>query len=92
MTGYRPRAIARLYCGTHFGDTKAVASIAARPVALRRSMSATLTSVAIVAFSFCRPSRGPTSTILTLRGRLIGRSSYYAVSFNRSSPRPPAPP
>ncbi len=34
-------------CGTHFGDTNDAASIAGRPASVRRSMSATLTSVAI---------------------------------------------
>ena len=37
--------------------------------ALSASMNATLSAVAIVAASFCRPSRGPTSTTVTRRPR-----------------------
>ena len=52
-------------CGIHFGLTKLVASMLDRPVAVSRSISAILSAVATISFSFCRPSRGPTSTILT---------------------------
>src|SRR5207249_3427454 len=55
-------------CGTHFGDTKLVASIAGSPASVRRSMSATLISVGTIVFSFCSPSRGPTSTMQTRCG------------------------
>src|SRR4030095_9457202 len=50
-------------CGTHLGETKAVASTAGRPASARRSISSTLTAVGTSPFSFCSPSRGPTSTI-----------------------------
>src|SRR6185295_11448497 len=50
-------------CGTHFGDTNAVASTAGSPASARRSISSTLTAVGTSPRSFCRPSRGPTSTI-----------------------------
>ena len=58
-----------LICGTHFGDTNEVTSIAPKPAAVSRSTSSTLTSAGIICFSFCSPSRGPTSTILTRAGR-----------------------
>jgi hypothetical protein len=62
-------------CGTHFGDTNAVASTTGRPAAESRSISSTLTAVAIETFSFCSPSRGPTSTSLTRLGSDIESSS-----------------
>src|SRR5512145_1962454 len=52
-------------CGIHLGDTNAVASTAGRPASASRSMSSPFTSVGTWPGSFCRPSRGPTSTILT---------------------------
>ena len=52
-------------CGTRFGSTNAATSIAGSPAADSRSMNATLSAVAIGACSFCRPSRGPTSTTRT---------------------------
>lgn len=55
-------------CGTHFGDTNDVASIADSPVCESKLISFTLFSVEISVFSFCSPSRGPTSTILTCDG------------------------
>src|SRR5258708_4600984 len=52
-------------CGIAFGDTKAPTSTVCSPAPMSASMkamrSATLTGV----FSFCRPSRGPTSTMRT---------------------------
>src|SRR6185503_16540881 len=56
-------------CGTHLGETKAVASTAGRPASARRSMSSTFTAVGTSARSFCRPSRGPISTSLTESGK-----------------------
>src|SRR5690606_22702002 len=50
-------------CGTHRGLTKLVASTTGNPVADSRSTSVILSAVAMVADSFCSPSRGPTSTI-----------------------------
>src|SRR5918993_5212416 len=50
---------------THFGETKAVASTAGNPASARRSISSTLIAVGTSPRSFCSPSRGPTSTILT---------------------------
>src|SRR5690606_9868825 len=55
-------------CGTHFGLTKLVASTVRRPVVDRRSMSAILSAAGTCAASFCRPSRGPTSTMRTWAG------------------------
>ena len=58
-------------CGTHLGDTKLVASTAGSPASLRRLTSSTLASVGTTPGSFCSPSRGPTSTILTRFGKRI---------------------
>ena len=52
-------------CGTRSGRTNDVTSTTGRPAAASRSTKATLSAVAIRAASFCRPSRGPTSTIVT---------------------------
>ena len=68
-------------CGTHFGDTNAVASTAGRPASDRRSISSTLIAVGIVCFSFCRPSRGPTSTIFTCCRQHGHRSSVSMREF-----------
>src|SRR5215468_4855867 len=59
-------------CGTHLGETNAVASTAGKPASESWSISAILVSVGTVAFSFCRPSRGPTSTRRTWRGSFAG--------------------
>src|SRR2546422_11548832 len=58
-------------CGTHFGETKAVASTAGRPASASLSISSIFTAVGTPVASFCRPSRGATSTMRTLRGRLM---------------------
>src|SRR5471030_700840 len=58
-------------CGTHFGDTNDAASMLAKPALLKRSTSAIFTSAGTLSFSFCRPSRGPTSTILTCCGKFV---------------------
>ena len=57
-------------CGTHLGETKEAASIFGKPAAVSRLINSTLTSTGIISFSFCSPSRGPTSTILTCAGKL----------------------
>src|SRR5689334_18359125 len=64
-------------CGTHFGLTKLVASTVRRPQSDRRSISAILSAVATGADSFCRPSRGPTSTMRTA-GSLMGGRAHEA--------------
>src|SRR5208282_5909287 len=99
-TGYRTPGLRRIaamtcalsaICGTHLGETKLVASIAGRPASLSRSMRPTLTGVGTIAGSFCKPSRGPTSTMRTRRGRFMrgllrgrhrasGRSSVSVVA------------
>src|SRR5215218_3663218 len=55
-------------CGTHFGLTNADTSMTGSPAALSRSMNAILSAVETGGPSFCRPSRGPTSTKLTRLG------------------------
>src|SRR6476661_7353948 len=67
-------------CGTHFGDTKDAASMLGKPAAVSLSTSAILTAAGMVSFSFCKPSRGPTSTILTFFGKA---GSAISVSFRR---------
>src|SRR5215213_2325950 len=83
-TGYETPGLRRIrsstsvwsaICGTHFGDTNAVASTAGRPASARRSMSSSLTAVGTWFGSFCRPSRGPTST---MRTRLFKRHQLRA--------------
>jgi hypothetical protein len=54
----------------HFGDTKLVASMTLSPLSDSLLMNSTLVLVGMVPGSFCNPSLGPTSTIVTLRGRL----------------------
>ena len=56
-------------CGTHFGETKLVASTTDNPEVANLFMSSIFTGVGTVFFSFCSPSRGPTSTIFTHLGR-----------------------
>ena len=60
--------LASAICGTHFGLTKAETSIAGRPDADSRFTKATLSTVWTAAASFCSPSRGPTSTMVTVGG------------------------
>src|SRR5438034_10754955 len=62
-------------CGTHFGDTNAVASTARSPASASRSMSSSLTAVGTSPGSFCSPSRGPTSTSFT---KLLKRDELRA--------------
>ena len=56
--------------GTHLGLTNADTSMTGRCAALRRLMSSILSAVGTSARSFCRPSRGPTSTIV-MRGGVM---------------------
>ena len=72
-------------CGIHFGFTKLVISMARSPVSDSASMSFTLSSVGTMRDSFCRPSRGPTSYIVTSGGSC----SNTAGILPRAS-RPPA--
>src|SRR6185369_10938176 len=58
-------------CGTHLGDTKLVTSISRTPASCRRFTRPIFTSAGTASFSFCSPSRGPTSTSLTLPGSFI---------------------
>jgi hypothetical protein len=62
-------------CGTHLGETKLVASITGNPAALSLSISSIFTAAGTTPGSFCRPSRGPTSTIFT-------RLGSCAIAFN----------
>src|SRR5687768_4872529 len=59
-------------CGTHFGLTNAVTSTTDSPERASRFTNETLSAVEIATFSFCNPSRGPTSTMVTWRGIISG--------------------
>ena len=48
-----------------FGATKLPASIVLKPVFANRCTNSIFVSAGMLVFSFCRPSRGPTSIILT---------------------------
>jgi hypothetical protein len=48
-----------------------VASITLRPLSESLLINSTFVCVGIVPGSFCRPSLGPTSTMVTLRGKLL---------------------
>src|SRR5215472_11756197 len=50
-----------------------------RPVSARRRMNSILVSVGTVWFSFWRPSRGPTSTMRTLRGIPMSALFLYRI-------------
>lgn len=52
-------------CGTHLGETKLVASIVFKPLSFKSWMNFNFVAVETIFASFWRPSRGPTSTILT---------------------------
>lgn len=62
-----PRLIGQVFhtWGTHLGATKDPASILRSPVIASRCISSIFVFRVIVAFSFCSPSLGPTSTIRT---------------------------
>jgi len=59
-------------CGTHLALTNDVASMDVNPAAARRAMRSILVAVGTMAFSFCSPSLGPTSTIRTRLGMAVG--------------------
>src|SRR5205085_7841012 len=67
-------------CGTHLGDTKLVTSISLRPASCRRCTSSIFTAAGTGSFSFCKPSRGPTSTSLTLLGYDMASVSFLAIN------------
>ncbi len=71
-------------CGTHLGETKDVASIDGTPASASASISATFTSVGTTPFSFCSPSRGPTSTRRTRFGKRDG-AAMDQYPFERST-------
>jgi hypothetical protein len=51
----------KITCGTHFGDTKLPASISLKPVCASLSINSIFVFNGMTVFSFCNPSRGPTS-------------------------------
>src|SRR4051812_13108087 len=58
-------------CGTHLGDTKLVTSISRSPASWSMCTRCTFTSAGTGCFSFCSPSRGPTSTSLAWAGNFM---------------------
>src|ERR1700744_5053246 len=73
-------AVASAICGTHFGDTNEVDSTLTTPARASRFTSSILSVVGTNSFSFCKPSRGPTSTIFTFCGSMP--VSFRARGFN----------
>jgi len=76
-------------CGTHFGETKLVASTTGNLEEASILISSTLTAVGTISFSFCNPSLGPTSTIFTYSGMLlkscsIGNKTSFGVDNNQA--------
>src|SRR5919202_3912486 len=67
--------------GTALGCTNDVTSIHGKPASDSRSTKRTLTSVGMGAGSFCSPSRGPTSTIRTRRGRASAMPLLYVLGL-----------
>src|SRR5699024_12759988 len=64
--------------GIHFGCTKDEYSISRNPDSDNILIQFTLSAVGTHFFSFCSPSRGPTSLICTCFGqRFIDHPSYY---------------
>jgi hypothetical protein len=61
-------SVASPICGTHLALTNDVASMEVSPAAARRAIKSILVAVGTIAFSFCSPSRGPTSTMRTRLG------------------------
>ena len=64
-------AAASAICGTQVGETNAVASMVFKPAAARRPINSVLISLLTGNASFCKPSRGLTSTIRTDLGRSL---------------------
>ena len=62
-------------CGTALGLTKLPTSMTGKPARESSSMRAILSSVDTIFFSFCRPSRGPTSQ------RRIFLTNFIAIFF-----------
>lgn len=58
--------------------TKLPASMCLKPAELNRSISSILVCVGTMAFSFCRPSLAPTSTIFTTL--LLGKGWSIVIS------------
>ena len=65
--------------GITSGRTNDVTSIRGRPVRASALISSTFSAVEIVSGSFWKPSRGPTSRMLTLLGRRVCRESAAAL-------------
>ena len=63
-TAFKTLAVSAI-CGAHLGETKLPASMDVSPAAISFSMKAMRVSTESATASFCKPSRGPTSTMRT---------------------------
>ena len=83
----RNTSAASAICGTHFGLTNADTSITGKFAALSRLTNSILSGVDTIALSFCKPSRGPTSTtVIRVPVRFMTWNSTSGVSACTSSP------
>ena len=73
--------------GTHFGDTKAVASTVFKPLSTSLRTSSSFCAVSTRLGSFCSPSLGPTSTMRTSLGRLAHAPESAALAKLLADPR-----
>ena len=64
-TAWRTTSAASAICGSNRAGTKEHTSISRSPLATSASIQRSLSAVAMVALTDCRPSRGPTSLIST---------------------------
>jgi hypothetical protein len=67
-------------CGTHLGDTNDAASMLVKPAAAKRLINSTFTKVGTCIASACKPSRGPTSTMVTRPGKVATFENIVCVN------------
>src|SRR5690625_3323666 len=83
-------------CGMAGAATKLVASITPRPVSASLSISPIFIFVGMVYGSFCSPSRGPTSTMVTrsamVSEQLDGNGRGFAATYAQAGHAAPAAP
>lgn len=72
--------------GTHFAETKLVASTIGNPEETSILISSTFTEVGTISFSFCNPSLGPTSTIFTNPGILLNNCKTSCKLLDNTIP------
>lgn len=82
------RSSASASCGTHFGWTKLVASRVVSPAPASRRRNSSFVSRPTTVCSFCSPSRGPTSQIVTRSGRSPLDASRWGNPSSRTLATP----